>query len=74
MESFRAFKTPGLAHTAYFFASAGLGVLVDPRRDVADYVDFAMEQVSAWGPEGRRTRAGRAVDPGRVNRLTRSRG
>src|SRR5688500_7498234 len=43
MESFRAFKTPGLAHAAYFFASDGVGVLVDPRRDVEEYVDHALE-------------------------------
>ena len=29
--------------TAYFFASEGVGVLVDPRRDVQEYVDHAVE-------------------------------
>ena len=43
MDCFHAFKTPGLAHTAYFIASQGAGILVDPRRDVGEYVDFAMD-------------------------------
>lgn len=35
------FATPGIAHYAYLLADGATGVLVDPRRDVEEYLDAA---------------------------------
>lgn len=40
---FKRIKTPGIAHNAYLFAEDGRGVLVDPRRDVDEYLALARE-------------------------------
>jgi hydroxyacylglutathione hydrolase len=40
---FRRFKTEGIAHNAYVIGTKGIGIVVDPRRDVDEYVDFAVE-------------------------------
>ena len=40
---FKKFKTPGIAHVAYLVGDGGEAALVDPRRDVAEYVAFARE-------------------------------
>lgn len=37
----RRFETPSLAHYAYLLADEGVGVLVDPRRDVDEYLHAA---------------------------------
>lgn len=39
----RRFETPGLAHFAYLIADAGLAAVVDPRRDVDEYLEAARE-------------------------------
>lgn len=38
---FQKFKTPGIAHVAYLIADKQDAVLVDPRRDVEDYIAAA---------------------------------
>jgi hydroxyacylglutathione hydrolase len=38
------FKTPGLAHVAYLLADKSEAVLVDPRRDVEEYIEAARAQ------------------------------
>jgi hydroxyacylglutathione hydrolase len=38
---FRRFETPGIAHYAYLIADAGEGAIVDPRRDVDEYLRTA---------------------------------
>ena len=40
---FNKFKTPGIAHVAYLIGDEGEAVLVDPRRDIAEYARFARE-------------------------------
>ncbi len=40
---FRRFETPGIAHYAYLIASDGIGALIDPRRDVDEYLAAARE-------------------------------
>jgi hydroxyacylglutathione hydrolase len=40
---FQRIKTPGLAHNAYLVASHKVGILVDPRRDIEDYLSLASE-------------------------------
>lgn len=40
----RKFKTPGLAQLSYAIASEGEVVVIDPRRDVDAYLDFAKEE------------------------------
>lgn len=35
------FEVPGLAHYSYLLASNGKAVVIDPKRDVAAYLDFA---------------------------------
>lgn len=40
---FTTFKTPGLAHNAYLIAFKQKGILIDPRRDVDEYVTSAQE-------------------------------
>lgn len=41
---FERFKTPGLAHNAYLLASKKVGILVDPRRDIEEYVKKAQSE------------------------------
>ena len=36
-------KTPGIAHVAYLIGNKGLGAIVDPRRDVDEYVALARQ-------------------------------
>ncbi len=36
-------KSPGLAHASYYLSDSGEAVVVDPRRDVGDYVRLAAE-------------------------------
>lgn len=38
---FQRIKTPGLAHNAYLLASNKIGILIDPRRDVDEYLTIA---------------------------------
>lgn len=38
---FQRIKTPGLAHNAYLLASNSVGVLIDPRRDIDEYLELA---------------------------------
>ncbi|MBF0315861.1 MAG: MBL fold metallo-hydrolase [Oligoflexia bacterium] len=38
---FERIKTLGMAHNAYLLASKGKGILIDPRRDVEEYVQLA---------------------------------
>lgn len=40
---FQRIKTPGLAHNAYLLASKNVGILIDPRRDVDEYLKLAEE-------------------------------
>ncbi|MGA9659385.1 MAG: rhodanese-like domain-containing protein [Asticcacaulis sp.] len=37
MDFFRL-KTPGIAHNAYLLGTNGIGILIDPRRDIDDYI------------------------------------
>lgn len=39
----RRFETPGIAHYAYLLADGGVAALVDPRRDVDEYLNAARE-------------------------------
>ncbi|MDZ4660532.1 MAG: rhodanese-like domain-containing protein [Pseudomonadota bacterium] len=38
---FQRIKTPGVAHNAYMIGSKGIGVIIDPRRDVDEYFHIA---------------------------------
>lgn len=38
---FQRIKTPGIAHNAYLIGSEGVGILIDPRRDVDEYLQLA---------------------------------
>ena len=40
---FQRIKTPGIAHSAYVFGDSGEAVVVDPRRDVDEYLRLARE-------------------------------
>ena len=40
---FETFKTPGLAHNAYLIAHKKEGILIDPRRDIDDYISHAQK-------------------------------
>ena len=40
---FETFKTPGLAHNAYLLAFKQKGILIDPRRDVDEYIESAQK-------------------------------
>jgi hydroxyacylglutathione hydrolase len=40
---FETFKTPGLAHNAYLLAYKQIGILIDPRRDIDEYVANAQK-------------------------------
>lgn len=39
----RKFKTPGIAHVAYLIGDRGEAAIVDPRRDVDEYLSFARQ-------------------------------
>jgi hydroxyacylglutathione hydrolase len=41
---FRRFKTPGIAHNAYVIGTKGIGIVIDPRRDVEHYLEFAAKE------------------------------
>lgn len=41
---FRKFKTPGIAHVAYLVGDEGEAALIDPRRDVSEYLKAACEE------------------------------
>ena len=38
---FQRIKTPGIAHNAYLIGTEGIGILVDPRRDIDEYLTIA---------------------------------
>jgi hydroxyacylglutathione hydrolase len=38
---FKRIKTPGIAHNAYIIGTNGMGIIIDPRRDLDDYLDYA---------------------------------
>ncbi len=38
---FQRIKTPGVAHNAYLIGSKGIGVIIDPRRDIDEYLQVA---------------------------------
>ncbi|PSJ16509.1 MBL fold metallo-hydrolase [Nitrosomonas supralitoralis] len=38
---FKRIKTPGIAHNAYILATKGIGIIIDPRRDLDEYFDYA---------------------------------
>jgi hydroxyacylglutathione hydrolase len=38
---FETFKTPGIAHNSYLVASKSRGIVIDPRRDIEVYLDYA---------------------------------
>lgn len=38
------FKTPGIAHVAYLLGDQGQAALVDPRRDISEYLEVAQAQ------------------------------
>lgn len=38
---FQRIKTPGIAHNAYLIGTEGIGILVDPRRDIDEYSTIA---------------------------------
>jgi len=40
---FQRIKTPGLAHNAYLIASNSIGIIIDPRRDIDEYLKLASE-------------------------------
>lgn len=41
---FKTFKTPGLAHNSYLIASKEMAIVIDPRRDIDEYLDYAREE------------------------------
>lgn len=40
---FQAIKTPGIAHNAYLIGVDGIGIVIDPRRDVQEYLKLAQD-------------------------------
>lgn len=40
---FQRIKTPGIAHNAYLIGSKGVAAIIDPRRDIEDYLQIARE-------------------------------
>jgi hydroxyacylglutathione hydrolase len=40
---FQRIKTPGIAHNAYLLGANGIGIVIDPRRDVEEYLELAAE-------------------------------
>jgi len=43
MMLFQRIKTPGIAHNAYLIGTEGIGILVDPRRDIDEYLAIARQ-------------------------------
>lgn len=41
---FKRIKTPGIAHNAYIIGTKGTGIIVDPRRDLEEYLDYAKKE------------------------------
>jgi hydroxyacylglutathione hydrolase len=41
---FERIKTPGIAHNAYLLGTQGIGIVIDPRRDVDDYLEWAVKK------------------------------
>lgn len=41
---FKRIKTPGIAHSAYLFGEKGEAALVDPRRDIDEYLQLARSE------------------------------
>ena len=41
---FQRIKTPGIAHSAYILGDKGVAAVVDPRRDIDEYVRIARQQ------------------------------
>jgi hydroxyacylglutathione hydrolase len=41
---FKRIKSEGLAHNSYFIGSGSTAAVIDPRRDVQDYLDLAIDQ------------------------------
>ena len=39
-------KTPGLAHLSYMLVSGGESIVIDPRRDIATYINLANQYES----------------------------
>lgn len=37
---FKRIKTPGIAHNAYILSTKGIGIIIDPRRDLDEYFDY----------------------------------
>lgn len=44
---FQRIKTPGIAHNAYLIGTEGIGILVDPRRDIDEYLTIARKNDGA---------------------------
>jgi len=40
---FQPIKTPGIAHVAYLIGDKGEAVVIDPRRDIDEYLQIARE-------------------------------
>lgn len=40
----KQFEVPGLAHYSYVLASQGQAVVIDPKRDIDTYLQYADEQ------------------------------
>ena len=40
-------KSPGIAHSSYYVSSGGVAFVVDPRRDVEDYLRLAREECTS---------------------------
>jgi len=41
---FKRFKTEGIAHNAYILGTEGIGIIIDPRRDVDEYLEWALSK------------------------------
>ena len=41
---FERIKTPGIAHNAYLIGTQGIGIVIDPRRDVDEYLEWAINK------------------------------
>ena len=41
---FERFEVPGLAHYSYVVGSQGKAIVIDPKRDVDTYLEFAREK------------------------------
>ena len=49
---FQRIKTPGVAHNAYLIGTKGIGVIIDPRRDVDEYFQIDGINTSAFNTSG----------------------